>query len=759
MLCRGHSCAERPVKPNCVPMFSADRLRSGTGTAVRRCMCFQYRGVGLQGSLIPAKGATAEDAALHTILVEGRTVLCLRHARRVAILNDAANYFEALRRCLLQAQNSVFIVGWDVHSRTRLVGPTNRADDGYPEELGAFLESLLQQRSGLRIHLLIWNSPILYAGEREWFSASKFARADDDRLTFCFDNCLPIGSSQHQKIVVVDDRVAFSGGCDLTMRRWDTNEHAVDQPGRLDPDGVRYAPFHDVQMMVDGDAALSLAEIVRDRWRCARCAAAPAIQPVGDPWPDRFAATFENVMVGVSRTEPSRPGRPAVYEVAQLFLASIMAAERVIYIENQFLSDDLIARKLAERLQSKPELELLLIAPKTHASWIEARTMRNGRLEFMKVLEEAGVSDRVRLLYPKVADGNRTEAVMVHSKVMIVDDRILRVGSANLNHRSMGADTECDLVIEARSEGERRRIATIRNDLLGHFCGVSQGAVDEQLKGDPSFLRAATVLAERGHSLNPVEDGTPDPQEVIDFVTPVADPRRPLGLERVAAATFPAWLKLVAVVVALCGLAAIWRFTPLYRFAQFDVLLDALRAFEGSPVAPVVIVAAFVVLGLVMFPVTVLIAVTAAALGPWLGFGSAAVGAIASASVVYMIGHFLGIEPVKRMLGPRLTRIQRKIVGHGVISVAMIRMVPVAPFTLVNLAAGASGIKFGDFVVGTVLGMAPGLIAMSAFGAQLADILRHPSWSSAALLLLAIAVWLVVSLAAQFVVTWLGRRT
>jgi len=701
----------------------------------------------------------SSEALDNAVLVEGKTVFHRKHARRAAVLNDAAVYFDALRRCLLQAQASVFIVGWDVHSRTKLVGPSGRATDGLPEELGPFLDALLLRRPELRIHLLIWNSPILYAGEREWFSASKFARADDDRLTFCFDNCLPIGSSQHQKIVVVDDSVAFSGGCDLTMRRWDTNAHAIDHPGRVDPNGVRYAAFHDVQMMVDGDAALCLAEIVRDRWLCAQCATAPAIRPTGDPWPDDLAADFDDVMIGIARTEPSRPGRPAAYEVAQLFLASIKAAERTIYIENQFLSDDLIARKLAEELQNKPQLEVLLIAPKTHASWIEARTMRNGRLEFMRLLQDAGVSDRVRLLYPEIADGDRTEAVMVHSKVMIVDDRILRVGSANINHRSMGADTECDLVIEAQSVGEQERITAIRNDLLGHFCGVSKEAVAEQLVRDPSLLRAATLLAERGHSLKPVEDGVPDRQEVIDFVRPVADPRRPLGLERIAAVTFPTWFKLVGVVAVLFGLAAIWRLTPLYRFTEFEVLLDALNGIEGSPLAPVVIVAAFVVLGLVMFPVTVLIAVTAAALGPWLGFGSAAAGAMASAAVVYAIGRFVGIGPVKRMLGPRMARIQRKIVGHGVVSVAMIRMVPVAPFSLINLAAGASGIRFRDFMLGTVLGMAPGLIAMSAFGAQLADILRAPSWSSAALLLLAIAVWLAISLSAQFVVTWLGRRT
>jgi phospholipase D1/2 len=697
------------------------------------------------------------------IATEGATIWRRARCRRAAVLNDAANYYGTLRRALIEAQNSVFIIGWDVHSRTRLVGPGGHADDGLPEELGAFLNALIAARPALRIHLLIWSSPVLYAGEREWFPAAKFARHPDDRLTFCFDNCLPVGSAQHQKIVVIDDALAFSGGCDLTIRRWDTDAHRAVQPGRSDPAGVPYAPFHDVQMMVDGDAALGLAELARHRWSYANCGNAPPVDPIGDElgklWPADVAPDFENVEIGIARTEPYARGKPAINEVEKLFIAAIAAAERSIYIENQFLSADHIAHALAQRLSEKPELELLLIAPKTHASWIEARTMRNGRLEFMKIFSERGVEDRVLLLHPQVTDGTEVAAVMVHAKIMVVDDVLLRVGSANLNNRSMGADSECDLVIEAANDGERAQITATRNRLFGHFCGVSADIVQDRLRENPSLLALAITLKENGHSLQPVEDGIPDARELVDFVTPVADPSRPLGLERAARATYPTSVKLLTAAAALLAVAAIWRFTPLYRFTNVETLLQALRALQGSPLAPFVIVAAFVLGGLVLFPVTVLIAVTAAALGPWLGFASAAVGVLASAALLYGIGHVVGIAPVQRMLGPKLKRFQKVIVGNGVIAVMLTRMVPLAPFSLVNMAAGASGVRFRDFMVGTVLGMAPGLIAMSVFGAQIADILGEPSWSSVTWLLLAIVAWLTFSIGAQFVVTWLGRRT
>ncbi len=166
-----------------------------------------------------------------------------------------------MREALLLATKQVYIIGWDIHSLTRFVGPSAEADDGYPEELGAFLKALLKAKPGLRINILSWNFPALYAAEREWNSAAKFTSEASDRLCFCFDSSLPLGSAQHQKIVVVDGALAFVGGLDLTIRRWDTSAHEAHHPLRTDPDGKPYPPFHDVQCMVDGEAAASLTEI------------------------------------------------------------------------------------------------------------------------------------------------------------------------------------------------------------------------------------------------------------------------------------------------------------------------------------------------------------------------------------------------------------------------------------------------------------------------------------------------------------------
>ena len=157
------------------------------------------------------------------------------------------------------------------------------------------------------------------------------------------------------------------------------------------------------------------------------------------------------------------------------------------------------------------------------------------------------------------------------------------------------------------------------------------------------------------------------------------------------------------------------------------------------------------------FPVLLLIAATAAAFGPWLGFALAGAGAIASAAVTYGVGAAIGRRMIENVAGPRVHRVRRSIVRHSVLAVTSIRLVPIAPFTLVNLVAGASRIPFADYLLGTILGMAPGLLVMSALGYQIWSIFAEPTTTNVLLFLLAVLAWLAVSIGAQaLVLRWRG---
>jgi uncharacterized membrane protein YdjX (TVP38/TMEM64 family) len=405
-----------------------------------------------------------------------------------------------------------------------------------------------------------------------------------------------------------------------------------------------------------------------------------------------------------------------------------------------------------------PALQVLIVTPKAHSSWLESQAMQGGRGGFMNPFVAAGVADRLRIFYPAVGDGEASAAVMIHSKVMIVDDGFLRVGSANLNNRSMGADTECDLAFEADSDAHFEFIRGQRRQLIGHFCGVDEDTIADNEDDLLGFLDRHAA-AGTGRALLPIDCESAG--AMTGIIQPLADPKRPLNLQRTARRMWTprTVLAVAGTVAALTGLALAWQTTSLRDFADIGYVASVISGYSQSSLAPLFAVMAFVLGGLVVFPVVVLIAATAAALGPWIGAVSATVGVLASSLLLFMIGRFLGHKRLQSLLGARALRVQRRIVGKGVVAVAMIRMVPVAPFSLVNVLAGASQLRLTDFLIGTVIGMAPGIITMAVLGAQIADFAKSASWSNAIPLGLTILLWIAVCLAVQFVVTWWsGRR-
>jgi len=552
--------------------------------------------------------------------------------------------------------------------------------------------------------------------------------------------------------------VGFCGGLDVTLRRWDRIEHRLDDPLRVDAAGLSYGPFHDVQAMVDGKAARALAEYVRTRWRRGTCRRPPALRPVGDPWAKSVRPDLTNVDVGIARTHPEFEEQPPAREVEALFFDSIDHAERTIYIENQFMTCTRFAERLATRMRAKPGLEALIVAPKVHDSWIPERTMINGRARFMRILSDAGIADRVRLFYPEVREGERTGDTKVHSKVMIVDDVLLRIGSANLNNRSMGLDTECDLAIEARSEADRTAITRTRDSLLAHHCGATVDEIHQSLLQTGSLVATAEHVSERGHRLVPIPDDDTAFGPWLGPVHRIADPEEPIAAPvflrqfigaRPSVGRFWRLIRIFGAAFALAGLILSWHLTPLADLVRPEVVQAWLDAAAQSSLAPVIVTGAFVAGGLVAFPVTVLIAATAATFGPWLGLAYAATGTIASAIITYFAGATLGRGVLEDVLGPRLYRIRRMISRRGMLAVAAVRLVPIAPFTLVNLVAGASRIPIQDYIVGTIVGMAPGMIVLSILGFQILSIIMQPTVANVLLFLAAVIGWVGLSVGVQ----------
>jgi phosphatidylserine/phosphatidylglycerophosphate/cardiolipin synthase-like enzyme/uncharacterized membrane protein YdjX (TVP38/TMEM64 family) len=683
------------------------------------------------------------------------------------MLVDAAQYFAAVRCSMRKAKRAIYIVGWDINSRTRLVGERGAPEDGLPATLGDFLSALVADNPDLSIKLLLWDFSLVYSFEREPLPSLMLQWKTPPQIELCLDDALPAGSSHHQKIVVIDDSVAFCGGLDLTVRRWDNPEHRPAHPYRIDPAGVPYPPFHDVQLLVDGPAAKALGDLVRARWANAVYENLQPVRAVADPWPRTVVPDFRDVSVGISRTGPPYLEAQEIREVETLFLDMIGTARQSIYIENQFLTCGRVAAQLAAALRDKPRLEALIVVPKAHTSWIGERAMLAGRIRFMECLHDAGVDDRVVLMHPQVHVNDEVADVMVHSKVMIVDDRLVRIGSANLCNRSMGADTECDLTIEAADDSDRAAIAGVRNRLIAEHCGAHSAEVEALIERTASLLATVQALCGRSHRLVEIARGPAGAEEMLAPLEAVADPERPIdvaGFIRGFAHQPPmrrrlrmaARLGVVTATVALLILA--WKYTPLSELTDPGVLQAFLARAADNAWAPFVVVAVFVIGGLVGFPLTALIVGTAVTFGAWLGFAYAAVGALFSAAVTYAVGAWLGTNALRHLIGPRLSRIRRGIARRGILAVMSIRLVPVAPFTVVNLVAGALRVPVVDYFAGTALGLAPGLVVISLLGDQVFQILSDPSLSEIGIFAGLLAAWIGLSIGLQILLSRTRRQ-
>jgi len=705
-----------------------------------------------------ASSCSPAHFAFPSISIEGRNCWRVARARRAALLVDAASYYAAFAAAVENATESILIAGWDFDSRINLV--RDERQRALPTQLGALLKTLVARRRGLHVHVLGWNYVLIYALDREPFPIFNLDWRTHRRFHYFLDGYHPVGASHHQKIVVVDDAIAFVGGIDLAKSRWDTSKHDAQERRRVDPGGRPYAPSHDVQMAVDGEAAAALGDLVRERW-CrvtAHRLRAPVTQS-SDPWPSGLKPDLENIFVAIARTEPGYGVHPEVREVEKLYLDAIANARRSIYIENQYLTSPILSEALGARLKEEDGPDIIIVLPEKNSAWLEEITMGVLRARMLKRLRGADRFRRLRLYYPHVP-GLGSDFIRVHAKVLVVDDRLVRVGSSNLNNRSMGLDTECDLAIESGGEARIEKvIAQFRNRLLGEHLGVAPQQVASVIDRKKSLALALDSLCGDERTLKPL-DGTV--AKWLDRWLPdsaVIDPKHPT-VEKIIDDfvaeddEVPQRRRLVQgvmILAILLSLAAAWRWTALAEWAAVDRLMGLAASFSDQPAAPYLMIASYLVGSLVMFPITLLILATAYAFGPLLGFACSLVGSLLAALLTYGIGFLLGHRTLQRIGGPRIGRLRRRVARHGLLAMILVHLVPVAPFTVVNMIAGASRIRVRDFALGTLIGMLPGIVATTLIEIQMENIIRNPGMGRLA--------WLLVLVTLMALATvWIHRR-
>jgi phosphatidylserine/phosphatidylglycerophosphate/cardiolipin synthase-like enzyme len=415
---------------------------------------------------------------MNRILQPGSNCLRVAPCDEATLLVDARDYYRAFCRAALTAERRISLVGWQFDSTVQLLRGDDARDAGHPTELLAFLDALCRQKPELEVSILAWDFNPVFALEREWLQQAVFGLGSAPNLHFRFDGTHALGGSHHQKIAIIDDRLAFTGGIDLASARWDDRSHRAHNPLRVSK-GEPQKPYHDAMLALTGAAVCELEALFIERWEaatgerlspCRRASVASASFEGGLPIAGRE--------VGICRTMRSQSG--LVGEVLALYEQAIAAAERSIYIETQYFTarairDALIARMTAP---DRPPIEVVLVLPLGADTPKERLVLGAAQERLLAKLSRVAERSQSRLrAYCSAAAGSEglTRPTFIHSKVLVVDDRLLAVGSANLTNRSLLLDTELTLAFEEPSgEGPlSRSIASIRAELLAEHAGVT----------------------------------------------------------------------------------------------------------------------------------------------------------------------------------------------------------------------------------------------------------------------------------------------
>lgn len=406
----------------------------------------------------------------------------------LGVLVDGRDYYLELYQAMLRAERSIVMSGWQFDSGVHLVRGDDVPPGDAPVEFLPFLKYLCETRPWLKIWILAWDFHPVFVMEREWLQKLIFDWTVPDKLSFLFDSTHVEGASHHQKFVTIDGEVSFLGGLDVCEDRWDDRRHQLRNPLRVTR-GEPHKPFHDVQVFIRGNAFAShINRLFMARWdKAGGEPFDPALLASTNHFStfrlQHVAASIPVKSVTVCRTDPHGiPDGPVpCTEVLAAYQHAIAAAEEHVYVETQYFSSRHIADAFEARMRdaSKSTLDLTFIiniAGETLKETIAVGLSQAANIDRLRrVAAETGHRLGFYITVPGCGEGESPGEVTtyMHSKLMIVDDRWLCLGSANLTNRSMAVDTELNITVTAEHAGDgvSQALRQLRASLLTEHLG------------------------------------------------------------------------------------------------------------------------------------------------------------------------------------------------------------------------------------------------------------------------------------------------
>lgn len=377
---------------------------------------------------------------------------------------EAGPYYERVAEALECAHSYVIFVGWQIDSRVELKLDRH---EGFRD----LVLRACRENPNLHVYFLMWDYAYFYVFERELLQGLVWDNIHE-RVHFVFDNRHPYGGSHHEKLVVVDGELAFVGGVDICNDRWDMPGHAYDDPTRsLRHDGEEHSPYHDVIVELRGEVAADLVDYVRDRWEGLSSIPFPAR-------PRRVLGEGEGrypVLMSRTRAHVGVERPLLVRESEFLFRELIRSAQRQLVIENQYYWSEAMNDELIRLLRARAgtDFRLFIVVPSHQGGSFAFRMMGHQQTLLLDRLTQVAAETGTRMVlgcpFARSPDGRSEKSIYVHSKVLVVDDRFLAIGSSNINNRGFRLDTEINLTLVGETDDVRNEIAEQSRRIVGHW--------------------------------------------------------------------------------------------------------------------------------------------------------------------------------------------------------------------------------------------------------------------------------------------------
>ncbi|NNC72003.1 MAG: phospholipase [Sphingomonadaceae bacterium] len=433
---------------------------------------------------------------MDSIFEPGSNCWRVERADRASVLVDGENFFRAVRQAMAKAQSRIVMAGWDFDARIKMYD-TQEEPEG-PLEIGRYIDWLIDRNPDLHIYILRWDYGAIKSIFRGKTIFTMLRWLLHPRIHLELDQKHPAGAAQHQKVVAIDDNTAFCGGIDLTEDRWDTRTHDEEQEYRCQPGDEDAGPWHDASMAMQGPVAKALAEFCEMRWDAAGGKTMRDADSGNDCWPDGLEADFSDIDIAIARTQAKLDDQDEVTEIEELYEDMIDCARNHIYAESQYLASRTIAAAIAKRLEEENGPEIVIVNPCTAEGWLESKMMDTTRARLVAALMEHDPHDRLRVYHPVNEAGSE---IYVHAKILIIDDRLIKIGSSNMNNRSLGFDTECDVAIDAGDDARSQAaIARIRNELLAEHLDGDLAEIEARMRETGSLIETIQLGRKTGRT-------------------------------------------------------------------------------------------------------------------------------------------------------------------------------------------------------------------------------------------------------------------